>query len=374
MKQFIRGVLPIGAPWGGPESIRFISCLSSLYVYLKQPDKREELLFCPHSGELCDDCGQCGNHDRLRRMHEQVYFELLTLSGLNCRTHWDPEFRPQFLTDLLLETTDDDPIERAMAFAGFEYRMVEALPPEAFFRAVNESLSRNVPVPACRAAGDDWCLITGCDDDGKSISGFYFPQEWDSPENRPDTLHGGEFTSKEWVRQGTRLLVVTGDCPARVPDREEFSRLRELLIESDCRECVTGLAAFDRCIELLQDETFFAAADREKLDRCAAHMLRFFEQLAELRGNAALTFFSGFFGKLHDPELARLGREIGALFLDSRDRCRRLLDMFHSGNRAALLRNAQVRIEVINALKKLKKNDWNAVLLLEALEDFVDSE
>ena len=48
--------------------------------------------------------------------------------------------------------------------------------------------------------------------------------------------------------------------------------------------------------------------------------------------------------------------------------------MFHSGNRAALLRNAQVRIEVINALKKLKKNDWNAVLLLEALEDFVDSE
>ena len=295
MKQFIRGVLPIGAPWGGPESIRFISCLSSLYVYLKQPDKREELLFCPHSGELCDDCGQCGNHDRLRRMHEQVYFELLTLSGLNCRTHWDPEFRPQFLTDLLLETTDDDPIERAMAFAGFEYRMVEALPPEAFFRAVNESLSRNVPVPACRAAGDDWCLITGCDDDGKSISGFYFPQEWDSPENRPDTLHGGEFTSKEWVRQGTRLLVVTGDCPARVPDREEFSRLRELLIEPDCRECVTGLAAFDRCIELLQDETFFAAADREKLDRCAAHMLRFFEQLAELRGNAALTFFSGFF-------------------------------------------------------------------------------
>lgn len=380
MKQFIRGVLPVGAPWGGVETVRFISCLSSLYLHVKQPESAEELLFCPHSGELCDDCGRCGNPDRARRMHEQVYFELLTLSGLNCRTHWDPEFRPQFLTDLLLETTDDDPIERAMAFAGFEYRIVEGVSPEEFYHEVAESLARGVPVPAFRVAGDDWCLITGCDDDGKSVSGFYAPQEWDSPESRPDTFHASEFTRKEWVRKGTRLLIVTGECPARVPDGEEFSHLRNLLVASDCRECVSGLAAFDRCIELLRDDAFFTSSGEEKRHRCAAHLHGFFERLAESRGFAALAFFSGLFGKLRDPELARLGREIGSNFLDTRDCCRRLLDAFGSNGAfradrgAAFLCNSRVRAEMIDALRELKKNDWNAILLFEALEEIVDPE
>ena len=104
MKQFIRGVLPVGAPWGGVETVRFISCLSSLYLHVKQPESAEELLFCPHSGELCDDCGRCGISDREKRLHEQIYFELLTLSGLNCRTHWDPEFR--LLPDRSVEISD----------------------------------------------------------------------------------------------------------------------------------------------------------------------------------------------------------------------------------------------------------------------------
>lgn len=382
MKQFIRGVLPAGSPWGGRETVRFISCLSSLYVYLKQPENREETLFCPHSGELCDDCGRCGISDREKRLHEQIYFELLTLSGLNCRTHWDPEFRLQYLTDLLLDAADDDPIERAMAFAGFEYRIAESLSAGEFHREIAEALSRNVPVPAFRAAGDDWSLITGCDDDGRTISGFYTPQEWDSPESRPDTFHAGEFSRKEWVREGVRLLIVTGECPARVADGEEFSHLRNLLVAPDSRQCVSGLAAFDRCIELLRDDRFFAEADEKSLSHCAAHLNGFFERLAESRGFAALAFFSGLFGQLRDPELAKLGREIGSLFLDSRDGCRRLLDTFDPGTGeafrpergAALLRNSRARIETIKLLKELKKNDWNAVLLLEAMEAFTDPE
>ncbi|MBS1370588.1 MAG: hypothetical protein HPZ91_11595 [Lentisphaeria bacterium] len=378
MKNEIRGILPVGAPWGGPESIRFVSCSSSLYMHLKQPNRHEEQLFCSRSEKLCDRCGRCGNYDWSRKMHEQVYFELLTLSGLNCRTHWDPEFRPQFLTDLLLEAEDDEPIVRAMSFAGFEYRIVESVPPEVMHREIMEAVNRGVPVPAFRAAGDDWCLITGYDKDGEAVSGFYVPHDWDSAESRPDTLEERAFTRKNWVRPGTRLLIITGECPARVPDSEEFSYLRNLLVEPDGRECVSGLAAFDHCIELLRDEAFFASADADTLQRCYVHLHGFIGLLAESRCFAAFAFFSGMFGKLRDPDLAELSRKIGSLFMDTHNSCWKAWAAFGKDHTcrperyAGSLRSRQVRLETIGILKELKQNDWNAIRLLEAMENISD--
>ena len=46
----------MGAPWGGPESIRFVSCSSSLYMHLKQPNEFEDELYCNRSEKLCDRC------------------------------------------------------------------------------------------------------------------------------------------------------------------------------------------------------------------------------------------------------------------------------------------------------------------------------
>ena len=75
MKKTITGILPAGAPWGGPESIRFISCSSSLYMHLKQPDRFADELYCTRSEKLCDRCGRCRNYDWHRKMHEQVYHD-----------------------------------------------------------------------------------------------------------------------------------------------------------------------------------------------------------------------------------------------------------------------------------------------------------
>ena len=146
-----------------------------------------------------------------------------------------------------------------------------------------------------RRGGTTGVSSQGATTTGKASRGSTFRRSGILPKTAPTLCTGANLRAKSGYDRERGCWSSPATAPARVPDREEFSRLRELLIEPDCRECVTGLAAFDRCIELLQDETFFAAADREKLDRCAAHMLRFFEQLAELRGNAALDDFSPVF-------------------------------------------------------------------------------
>ena len=211
MKKEISGVLPVGAPWGGPESIRFVSCSSSLYMHLKQPNEFEDELYCNRSEKLCDRCGRCRDYDWHRKMHEQVYHELLTLSGLNCRTVWDPEFRPELLTDLLRTARDDEAIARTMAFAGFEYRLVEGLPADRMRSLVVQSIDRGTPVPAFQVAGDDWCLITGYDADGARVTGYFVPQPWDSGEGRAEELGEHAFSKRDWLRPGTRLVLV-GDA------------------------------------------------------------------------------------------------------------------------------------------------------------------
>ena len=80
MKKEISGVLPVGAPWGGPESIRFVSCSSSLYMHLKQPNEFEDELYCNRSEKLCDRCG---------RLYD---IELGDLGGLEARIRGITDF------------------------------------------------------------------------------------------------------------------------------------------------------------------------------------------------------------------------------------------------------------------------------------------
>lgn len=122
-------------------------------MHLKQPNEFEDELYCNRSEKLCDRCGRCRDYDWHRKMHEQVYHELLTLSGLNCRTVWDPEFRPELLTDLLRTARDDEAIARTMAFAGFEYRLVEGLPADRMRSLVVQSIDRGTPVPGVPGCG-----------------------------------------------------------------------------------------------------------------------------------------------------------------------------------------------------------------------------
>lgn len=374
VKKEISGVLPVGAPWGGPESIRFVSCSSSLYMHLKQPNEFEDELYCNRSEKLCDRCGRCRDYDWHRKMHEQVYHELLTLSGLNCRTVWDPEFRPELLTDLLRTARDDEAIARTMAFAGFEYRLAEGLPADRMRSLVVQSIDRGTPVPAFQVAGDDWCLITGYDADGARVTGYFVPQPWDSGEGRVEELGEHAFSKQDWLRPGTRLLLITDECPARVPDYEEFAYLRQMLIDPGADDCVSGLAAFDSCIAFLENDAYFTAADEETLKRCYAHLHGFIGLLAESRCFAAFAFFSGLFGRVRHRELVKLSRKIGSLFMETHNSCWNAWAAFGKDHicrpdrYAQLLRDRTVRRETIGILRELKQNDWNAVLLLEAME------
>ncbi len=182
------------------------------------------------------------------------------------------------------------------------------------------------------------------------------------------------FSKQDWLRPGTRLLLITDECPARVPDYEEFAYLRQMLIDPGADDCVSGLAAFDSCIAFLENDAYFTAADEETLKRCYAHLHGFIGLLAESRCFAAFAFFSGLFGRVRHRELVKLSRKIGSLFMETHNSCWNAWAAFGKDHicrpdrYAQLLRDRTVRRETIGILRELKQNDWNAVLLLEAME------
>ena len=73
-------------------------------------------------------------------------------------------------------------------------------------------------------------------------------------------------------------------------------------------------------------------------------------------------------------ELVKLSRKIGSLFMETHNSCWNAWAAFGKDHicrpdrYAKLLRDRTVRRETIGILRELKQNDWNAVLLLEAME------
>ena len=167
---------------------------------------------------------------------------------------------------------------------------------------------------------------------------------------------------------------MTDDCPARIPDYEEFAYLRQMLIDPGANGCVSGLAAFDRCIDFLLDDAFFASADAETLQKSYTHLHEFIGLLAESRCFASFAFFSGFYGKVRREDLTRLSRKVGSLFMETHNGCWKAWELLgenhisHPEQYAPRLKERAIRLEVIEHLREFKQNDWNAVLLLEAME------
>jgi hypothetical protein len=88
VKKVLDDVMPAGAPWGGPESVRFLSCFNSM-LYAIEHVTGEEPLFCvPGAGLSQARCGGCKNFDWKQKYHEQLYHLYLTLSGLAFLTAW----------------------------------------------------------------------------------------------------------------------------------------------------------------------------------------------------------------------------------------------------------------------------------------------
>ena len=369
MEKLLASVMPVGAPWGGPESVRFTSCFASLYTYLEQLDGSMPR-YCDQGPGLCTHCGRCGTFEPQNKAHEQLYHLFLGWSGLSCYTVWRPDFANRYLTDLPLVLPDDRYIRRTMELAGYTWELLDSADEGLMRRRIVQSIDGGSPVMAYRLMGGDWCLITGYDGAGETLYGLYQPQAWDAPETVPEPVGNGLFCLTGWYRPGIRLLIITGKGESRADGREQAAYLARVLRDPGAQDCVSGRAAYSACLAQLRDERFAGEAETGRFLRFYVHVHRFFGLLAEGRCFAAFACWPGFFGRIRDPELLPAYQRAGDAFMAIHNACWQgwaAMGQNHlcePERHLAAFRRPEVRGAVAEIVEELRRLDETAMAAL----------
>ena len=372
MRKELPGVMPVGAPWGGPESYKLLSCFASLVLFHERRDETMTL-HCDHAQRLCSRCGECGDFIWKNKCHEQIYHDFLTLSGVSCRTAWPKSRADDIFAEYPLAELDGEALRRAMDFAGYNYEVLSGLSAADQRAALVETIDGGWPLLAYRVVNADWCLAHGYERGGEVLLGSCAAEEWRDARRKPDEFAAGFFSKADWAHAEVKLARVTGKKPARSDYAEVFARLRALLMDPGCASAHGGLAAYAACAAALTDADFFARAPREELIRLYADTHAFIGLLAEARCFAAFAFLSGLFGRLEGEELLAEMTRAGSAFMDTHNQCWgawAVMGVDYRCQPEAHLEKfirADTRARLVEYLGVFRANDEAAIRLLEIL-------
>ncbi|MCE5257833.1 MAG: hypothetical protein LLG44_02085 [Chloroflexi bacterium] len=184
-------VIPVGAPWGGPESISFLSALTSFDMYCKHRDGSGLIYCCNGQGTCYGACTRC-HTGRQERNHESQYHCLLAISGLGVLAPHNQALscRHEELAEQMLPDYQDFILD----FLGYRRARLEvSLGKEHLQRTIIESLRNGLPVLFENHLTGKWCVITGYNDAGDTLLGFDGKREL--------------FKRADWYESCANLLV-----------------------------------------------------------------------------------------------------------------------------------------------------------------------
>lgn len=372
MRKVISDIMPVGAPWGGPESFKFLSCFTSTYMFLEKVDTSGKL-FCDRDDRICNRCGECGVTAWENKYHEQIYHGFLTLSGVSCYTIWPKDYADAHFSDNPLAFNNDEYIERTMDFAGYTYRILSRTSQNEMKKAIVQSIDNDFPVLANNLANDDWCLLTGYDFDGDTVMGKYVSENWDNPERKPDSLEDGLFSKSKWFNNNIKSLLITGRKNPRNDYAELFCYLKSTLLQPGNTSYYAGLSAHDACVATLLDDNYLLRLNKDELTHFYTLIHIYIGVLAESRCFAAFAFWAGFFGRITDETILKQMKTIGDIFMDTHDNCwvawavmgqdhiclpQLYLDKFIK---------SETRIKLANLIERFKENDKKVINVLTQL-------
>ncbi len=260
MRHTLAGVVPIGSPWGGPESRRYLSGLVSLLLY--------------HQGHR-EPAGSLHAH------HERLYRQHLLASGIGVSTCWRAAIEAFSHEDMVDQLTPDY-VERTMAYAGLRHDVLTegeiAGDPAAAALRVEASLDHGMPVLA-QSTASEWYLITGCERDGRTWMGWDGAGTyWGPPTLAPDRyLDDGQFVSTAWPATTRRLVLVHGERPPRTASAWILGHAVEVMRQQQ-------EAGLDQvCWPVLADDAFFQSARTHDIERVWGYVDGVFGWYAENR-------------------------------------------------------------------------------------------
>lgn len=372
MRKVITHIMPVGAPWGGPEGFKFLSCFTSVYMYLERVDT-SRILFCDRDIRICNRCGECGVTAWENKHHEQIYHGFLTLSGISCYTIWPKDYADAHFSDHPSAFNNDEYIQRTMDFAGYTYRILSRTSLDEMKKAIVQSIDNDFPVLAFNLVNDDWYLLTGYDFNGDTVIGKCTPENWGNPERKPDSLEDGLFSKSRWFNDNIRLLLITGRKRPRNNYAELFYYLKTILLQPVNTSYYAGLSAHDACIAALLDDSYLLRFSKDELTHFYTLIHIFIGVLAESRCFAAFAFWAGFFGRITDEARIKQMKMIGDSFMDTHNNCwvawgemgkdhicqpELYLDKFMK---------KETRIQIADLIMGFKENDKKAINVLTVL-------
>jgi hypothetical protein len=375
MRVLLEHILPVGAPWGGPESFKFLSCFASLYMGLEK-EKSVTTLYCDRDIRVCDGCNECGEMVWARKCHEQIYHDFLTLSGLACHTLWpaDPTRLDQLCSPAAF--TDDTYLRRTLDYAGYTHRLLTGAGESEIKAAVQGSIDRGVPVMAQNLVNADWCLVTGYEAGGDILLGSYTAEAGDDPSRAPQRLENGLFFKEAWHHPGLQILLVESKKAAPALEAGIFSFLRGVLRQPGNARATAGLTAYTACQATLLDERSIDAAAKTELEQLYTLTHAWVGSLAEARCFGAFAFWTGFFGRVRQESALAKMKEIGDAFMDTHNQCWKawaLMGKDHHCQPELYLdtfKGAAVRQKLAGYIHIFRANDEKAIRLLETLAVF----
>lgn len=243
MTRILEDVLPVGTPWGGPESRRYLSSFASMRMRIEEAR---------------------GDERELHAEHERTYHLYLAVSGIGVSTVWNERLEPCSHEEVV-ERFFPDYVDRTMAFAGLRFADVprDALREdrERTQRRVVAAIDRGWPVLA-RSTAAEWSVVAGYDRDGEVLIGWDGAHTyWGAPAVAPDGyLESGMFATARWPDALSRLVIPEGRTAPRRDAVAVIAHMAATLAEQ--REAGYDEELRDR----LADERFFGAATRDRLE------------------------------------------------------------------------------------------------------------
>jgi hypothetical protein len=264
MMCILEDVIPIGTPWGGPESNRYLSSFVSMLMKIEQ---------------------HAGVEEELHRMHEKLYCLYLTITGIGVSVFWDERLAP-LSDEQVVKRFCSDYIERSMAYAGYGYSVATrddiCADADAAKRRIAASIDAGVPVLAC--LGDSqWSIVTGYDD-GDTLIGWDGAQTyWGPPAVKPDGyLESQMFATASWPDTVSRFVIVEGKTAPQAATCDVLRHLVSLMEQQRSKDYSKEFMA------RLQDDAYCASADQESLQNLWGYANQYAGWYAENRAFAAV--------------------------------------------------------------------------------------
>ncbi len=366
MKRILDSVLPLGAPWGGTE---YPSCFASLVMCLEHYDGSQPC-WCARDLRVCRNCGECAG-DLLYRKHGELYCVYMAVTGIGLGTAWSADLSPSTHRPSI-PCREDETIAWSMRYAGYRYRVIDR-DVQGDNRAdlktqIVAAIAAGTPVLAHALVGSDWSIITGYDDDGDTLIGWYenwYGREWEPAASHPDGyLENKMFYKKNGYDALSRIVLVEDKVQREMSYHEMFRNMITVLEREQANGYTVGFPAYEATISFLQDDERFGAADEATLHRMYVFAHCFIRTLAEARSIVGHIVSGGF---LNDPDfkdlLGRLRNSVGKYLLDTHDICWeawRAMGENHicePEKYAERFRQPEVRRAVAEKIRRMAEND-----------------